>query len=151
VKSLAELCAACDKHRESQNLFYAFRVDGTFTAVHTRAMRRTQSGVSLKAAASTEPEFEFAEIEGTLVGFWSPPFAGAVDIPGYHFHFLSADHTRGGHLLDCAAGSLRLRWQSISDFHLSLPDTEEFLRADLTADRSNDLSAAEGTHAKEKP
>jgi acetolactate decarboxylase len=151
VKSLAELCAACDKHRESQNLFYAFRVDGTFTAVHTRAMRRTQSGVSLKAAASTQPEFEFAEIEGTLVGFWSPPFAGAVDIPGYHFHFLSADHTRGGHLLDCAAGSLRLRWQSISDFHLSLPDTEEFLRADLTADRSKDLSAAEGTHAKEKP
>jgi acetolactate decarboxylase len=151
VKSLAELCAACDNHRGSQNLFYAFRVEGTFTTVRTRAMRRTQSGVSLKTAASTQPEFEFAEIEGTLVGFWSPTFAGAVDIPGYHFHFLSADHTRGGHLLDCAAGKLRLRWQHISDFHLSLPETEEFLRADLTADRSRDLSTAEGTHAKEKP
>ena len=114
-----------------------------------RAMRRTQSGVSLKAAASTQPEFQFTDIEGTLVGFWSPSFASAVDIPGYHFHFLSADRTKGGHLLDCAGESVKLHWQSVRDFHLSLPDTEEFLRTDLTADVSKDLSSAEGTNSKE--
>lgn len=72
VKSLAQLCQICDGRRGSDNLFYAFRVDGVFDHVHTRAMRRTQSGVSLKTAAATQPEFHYEEVDGTLVGFWSP-------------------------------------------------------------------------------
>jgi acetolactate decarboxylase len=150
VNSFAQLCEICDTHRESENLFYAFRVEGAFDRVHTRAMRRTQSGVSLKTAAATQPEFHFQNVQGTLVGFWSPAFAGAVDIPGYHFHFVSDDRTQGGHVLDCAAESLRLRVQKINQFHLSLPDTEEFLRADLKLDRSKDLETAEGNHSQEK-
>ena len=150
LKSFAELCEICDTYRKSDNLFYAFRVDGAFTHVHTRAMRRTVSGVTLKAAAAVQPEFHFEDVRGTLVGFWSPLFAGAIDIPGYHFHFLSDDRTEGGHLLDCAAGSLRLRVQSVKDFHLSLPDSEEFLRADLTSDLSKDLKTAEGNELQEK-
>jgi acetolactate decarboxylase len=149
LKSLAELCDLCDRKRQSDNLFYAFRVDGLFKSIHTRAMRRTQGGVSLTAAASVQPEFHFTDIKGTLVGFWSPPYASAVDIPGYHFHFISADRTKGGHLLDCSGENVNLHWQSVRDFHLSLPDTEEFLRSDLTADVSKDLSDAEGTHSKE--
>ena len=111
-------------------------------------MRRTQSGTSLKTAASTQPEFRFEDIEGTLVGFWSPQFAGAVDIPGYHFHFLSKDRSRGGHVLECAGEGLRLQLEKVKEFHLSLPDSEEFLRADLTTDRSKDLSAAEENHSE---
>jgi acetolactate decarboxylase len=146
VQSVAELCVICDQHRTSQNLFYAFRVDGVFSYVHTRAMQRTQSGTSLKIAASTQPEFQFRDIEGTLVGFWSPQFAGSIGIPGYHFHFLSTDRTKGGHILQCAGTGLRLQFEMVKEFHLSLPDSEEFLHADLTTDRSKDLSAAEGNH-----
>jgi acetolactate decarboxylase len=148
VESFADLCAICDKHRDSENVFYAFRVDGMFSYVHTRAMRRTQSGVSLKTAATTQPEFRFKDVEGTLVGCWSPQFIGSVDIPGYHFHFLSKDRTKGGHVLECAGNSLRLQVERVKEFHLSLPDTEEFLRADLTADVSKDLTAAEGNHSE---
>jgi acetolactate decarboxylase len=148
LDSFGELCNICDTHRSSQNLFYAFRIDGVFSHVHTRAMRRTQSGVSLEIAAATQPEFQFNDVEGTLVGFWSPQFASSVDIPGYHFHFLSKDRTKGGHVLDCAGAGLRLQLEAVKDFHLSLPDTEEFLRADLTADRSKDLSAAEGNQTE---
>jgi acetolactate decarboxylase len=148
VPSFAELCATCDEHRTSQNLFYAFRVDGVFSNMHTRAMQRTQSGTSLKTAASTQPEFQFTDIEGTLVGFWSPEFAGAVDIPGYHFHFLSKDRTKGGHVLECAGEELTLQFEKVKEFHLSLPDSEEFLRADLTTDRSSDLSVAEESQSE---
>ena len=148
VQSFADLCTICNQHRASQNLFYAFRVDGVFRLMHTRAMQRTQSGTSLKTAASTQPEFRFNDIEGTLVGFWSPQFASSVDIPGYHFHFLSKDRTKGGHVLECAGEQLQLQFEKVKEFHLSLPDSEEFLRADLTADRSQDLSAAEGNHAE---
>ncbi len=151
LESFAALCTLCDAHRVSQNIFYAFRVDGVFSYVHTRAMRRTQSGVSLKTAADTQPEFHFNDIEGTLVGFWSPQYVGSVDIPGYHFHFLSKDRTKGGHVLECAGNDLHLQVEMVKEFHLSLPDTEEFLQADLTADVSKDLSAAEGNHSERKP
>jgi acetolactate decarboxylase len=150
VESFAALCALCDKHRVSQNIFYAFCVDGKFTYVHTRAMRRQQSGVSLKTAAATQPEFRFKDIEGTLVGLWSPQYVGSVDIPGYHFHFLSKDRTKGGHVLEVTGGDLRLRVETVKEFHLSLPDTEEFLRADLTVDLSKDLSVAEGNQSERK-
>lgn len=148
LDSFAALCAICDKHRVSQNIFYAFRVDGVFSYVHTRAMRKQQRGVSLKTAAATQPEFKFKDVEGTLVGFWSPQYVSSVDIPGYHFHFLSKDRTKGGHVLECAGTDLRLQVEMVKEFHLSLPDTEEFLRADLTADLSKDLSAAEGNHSE---
>jgi acetolactate decarboxylase len=148
LASFEELCGICDKHRDSQNVFYAFRVDGMFSYIHTRAMRRTQSGVSLKTAAATQPEFRFKDVQGTLVGFWSPQFVRSVDIPGYHFHFLSKDRTKGGHVLECAGGNLRLQVERVREFHLSLPDTEEFLRADLTADVSKDLTAAEGNNSE---
>lgn len=146
VSSFSELCRFCDANRDSPNVFYAFRADGHFSRMHTRAMQRTQSGVSLKTASETQPEFRFADVEGTLVGFWSPQYVGSVDIPGYHFHFISKDRTRGGHVLECAGDALRLQVERVHEFHLSLPDSEEFLRADLTVDRSKDLSAAEGKH-----
>lgn len=148
INSFAALCSICDKHRDSQNVFYAFRVDGVFSSIHTRAMRRTQNGVSLKTAAVTQPEFRFENVEGTLVGFWSPQFVASVDIPGYHFHFLSKDRTKGGHVLECAGSNLSLQVETVKELHLSLPDTEEFLRADLTADVSKDLSAAEENHSE---
>src|ERR1700761_389482 len=62
LKSLAELCLVCDQKRQSENLFYAFRVDGLFKSAHTRAMPRMQSGVPLKAAASVQPEFQFKDV-----------------------------------------------------------------------------------------
>jgi acetolactate decarboxylase len=148
--SSSDLCDVCDKHRGSQNIFYAFRVDGRFSHVHTRAMRRTQAGVSLKTAADTQPEFRFNDVEGTLVGLWSPPYVSAVDIPGYHFHFLSKDRSKGGHVLDCAGGKLRLQVEMLKEFQLALPGNESFLRADLTVDVSKDLSAAEGNYSEKK-
>src|SRR5277367_3489526 len=38
-QSVQELTAYCNRHRDSNNLFCAFRVDGHFQHVRTRAMR----------------------------------------------------------------------------------------------------------------
>jgi acetolactate decarboxylase len=40
-----------------------------------------------------------ADIDGTLVGLWSPGFH-AFSVCGYHFHFLSRDRRHGGYRLD---------------------------------------------------
>jgi acetolactate decarboxylase len=143
-KNFRELTEYCDRYRDSNNLFYAFRVDGHFQHLRTRAMPATTA--PLAKAASIQPEFDFTDVEGTLVGIWAPQFSSAINVAGYHFHFLSADRTKGGHLLDCSASNLRIRVARLNDFHLSLPESADFLRADLSKDPSKELAYAEQIH-----
>jgi acetolactate decarboxylase len=65
-------------------------------------------------------------------------------VPGYHLHFLSADHKNGGHLLECSGLNLRLQIQREGDYRVALPETEDFVKADLSRDPSADLAKAEG-------
>lgn len=148
ARSFEDLRKLCDKHRDSANLFYAIRVDGHFDRLHTRAMKATLDGLPLAQAAAIQPEFDFHDIDGTLVGVWAPEFSSSLNIAGYHFHFLSNDRTKGGHLLECSGRNLRVRIERLTEFHLSLPESEKYLRADLTKDPSKDLAFAEQAHKK---
>jgi acetolactate decarboxylase len=144
---LSQLTARFDGLRHSDNLFFALRVDGHFDHVHTRAMCRTEEGVPLIRAAAVQPEFKFRDVAGTLVGFWTPDYAKTLNVPGYHLHFVSADRKSGGHLLQCRGTDLRLQMQRETVIALALPETEDFLKADLSRDPTADLARAEG----EKP
>jgi acetolactate decarboxylase len=141
---LNHLTARFDGLRRSDNIFFALRVDGHFDYVHTRAMCRTREGVPLVQASAVQPEFEFHDVSGTLVGFWTPEYARTLNVPGYHLHFVSADRTKGGHLLQCRGSDLRLQIQREGDYRLALPETEDFLKADLRRDPAADLTRAEG-------
>lgn len=141
---MGKLTAGFDTLRNSDNVFFALRVDGQFDYVHTRAMCRTKEGVPLVQAAALQPEFEFHDVKGTMVGFWTPEYAKTFNVPGYHLHFLSDDHTRGGHVLQCRGSNLRLQIQLEGDYHIALPETIDFLRADLRRDPAADLAQAEG-------
>jgi acetolactate decarboxylase len=141
---LAHLVGQFDQLRLSDNFFFALRVEGHFSYVRTRAMCRTEEGVPLVQAAAVQPEFEFHDIWGTLVGFWTPEYARTFNVPGYHLHFLSEDHQSGGHLLECAGSELRLQIQREGDYHVALPETEDFVKADLRRDPAADLAKAEG-------
>jgi acetolactate decarboxylase len=133
-----------DGLRRSENLFFALRVDGVFDFVHTRAMRKTTEGVPLVEAAAVQPEFEFHNVSGTLVGFWTPEYAKTFNVPGYHFHFISDDRKSGGHLLQCSGNRVRLQIQRQGDYRVALPGTEDFLKADLRRDPTVDLATSEG-------
>ena len=146
INSFSEVVAVCDALRSSENVFYAFRVEGKFSFVKTRVMKAAPHGAGLKAASSGQEEFSFKDQEGTLVGLWSPGFAGSFSIPGYHFHFLSADRKRGGHVLECKAVDVTISECAMHEMHVSLPETAEFLKADLSRDPSEDLMSAERNH-----
>jgi len=146
LNSFSELVAVCDGLRSSENLFYAFRIEGKFSFVKTRVMKAVPHGTGLKAASSGQEEFTFEDQEGTLVGLWSPGYAGSFSVPGYHFHFLSADRKRGGHVLECRAVDVTIGGCAMHEMHVSLPETAEFLKADLSRDPNDDLMIAERNH-----
>jgi acetolactate decarboxylase len=146
IASFHDLEEFCDRHRFSGNIFYAIRLDGRFKRVRTRAVNPPQPGTRLVDATKSQTEFSFTDIDGTLVGLWSPGFSSAFSVAGYHFHFISDDRTHGGHLLDVRACHLSVRIESLTDFHLALPASEAFLKADLSKNTSEELAYAEKAH-----
>src|ERR1700722_13995630 len=114
VTSFKDLEERCDKYRNSGNIFYAVRLDGHFNRIRTRAVNPPQPGTRLVDAAKAQSEFNFSDIDGTLVGLWSPGFSSAFSVAGYHFHFLSNDRQHGGHVLDVDAERLRLRIEALT-------------------------------------
>jgi acetolactate decarboxylase len=146
IASFKDLEACCDHYRKSGNIFYAIRLDGRFKRVRTRAVNPPQQGTRLVDASKVQSEFSFTDIEGSLVGLWSPGFSSAFSVAGYHFHFISSDRRHGGHLLDVQTGRLRLRVEALTDFHLALPSSEAFLKADLSKNTAEELAYAEQAH-----
>jgi acetolactate decarboxylase len=146
VGSFKELEAACDRFRSSGNIFYALRLDGRFKRARTRAVTPPRAGARLVEAAQGQSEFNFTDLDGTLVGLWSPGFTSAFSVAGYHFHFLSADRRHGGHLLDVEADDLALQVEALTQFHLVLPESAAFLKADLSKNTADELAYAEQAH-----
>ena len=58
-------------------------------------------------------------------------------------HFID-DHSSGGHVLDVKADALEVELDFQSNLRLALPETKQFLEADLSRDISEDLHQAEG-------
>ena len=143
VASFAALTAELDRMRRSDNLFFAVRLDGRFDEIHMRVACKVASGVSLTEAAARQAEFRLRDTQGTIVGFWSPTYSRSIAVTGWHLHFLSADRGQGGHLLGCRAAHLEASAQDLDDLRLAIPETRQFLHADLTRDPTAALDKAE--------
>jgi acetolactate decarboxylase len=127
----------------SPNIFYALRLEGSFAAVKVRSVPRQENYRPLVEVAADQPVFEFADVEGTLAGFYTPAFLSSLSVPGLHLHFLSADRRQGGHLLECRPLHLRAGVQFISTLELGLPMSLDYLTWDFSRDTGADLDKAE--------
>ena len=139
----AAMLAAVAAMLPSQNIFHALRIEGRFDYVKTRAVAKQDKSVGLEDAARDEPIFEFHEVEGTIVGFFTPDYLRGVNVPGYHLHFITADRSAGGHMLDCRTRDVSIKIHHTPEFELGTPDTEEFLQADLSRDQTAAIKKVE--------
>ncbi len=132
-----------DRLLPSPNIFYAIRIDGHFSYIRTRSVPRQEGYRPLVEVTKDQPTFEWEDVEGTLAGFFTPAFMGSISVPGMHFHFLSADRSRGGHLLECRPTRGRVGVQFLPKLELSLPRTLDYLTCDFERDTEGDLHRAE--------
>jgi acetolactate decarboxylase len=119
----------------------AIRLDGRFGLVRARSVPRQQPPYRpLTEVVADQHVFELAElaeIEGTMLGFRFPAYVEGIEVAGHHLHFISADRSRGGHVLDSRSRGLRARIDPSNDLHVELPP-----RVDL-----EDPALAARTHA----
>lgn len=127
----------------SDNMFFAIHMEGRFRSVKTRSVPWTENYRPLSEATDHQQVRDFQEVEGHLVGFYTPSFVPSVNVPGFHFHFITRDFTAGGHLLRCEPSRLDLRLQPFFSMELTLPKTLDYLTASFTRDAKRDLEKAE--------
>jgi acetolactate decarboxylase len=144
--SRAHVLALIDDAVDSHNLIYAIRVTGTFSTVHTRTVKaQTPPYPPLTEASDGQAVTTFDRVDGVLVGFRTPEFEQGISVAGYHLHFLDADRTSGGHVLDFSLDAGQIAISTASELHLRLPTSGAFLHADLAGeDVSAQIHHAEG-------
>lgn len=129
-----------------KNLFYAVRFVGRIKHIRYRnVLRQERPYKPLLEVVKTQAEFDLDNVDGTILGFRCPDYAVGIGVPGYHLHFISSDHSTGGHVLDYSLTKGRVDIDHTSTLHLELPETPDFSDADLSAGASEDgIHKAEG-------
>jgi len=128
----------------SPNLFHAFHLKGSFNSVATRSVpRQVKPYTPLVEVVKSQPLFNFEQVEGVMVGFYCPAYVKGINVPGYHLHFLTADHSAGGHVLSFSTNQVTLEIDTLPRFDLQLPMTQQFAQVDLKRDRQHELKKVE--------
>lgn len=135
-----------DQQLQAVNGMFAIRVSGKFDHVKTRSNPPvTQKPYPPLASiiSQNQKTFDFEQVDGDFVGFRLPGYMQHVNIPGYHFHFLTGDKSRGGHVLNYSVSNATVSIEPLSSFQVDVPNDDFFQNTDTQADRSQDLHKVE--------
>ncbi|GAX62593.1 alpha-acetolactate decarboxylase [Candidatus Scalindua japonica] len=128
----------------TRNIFYAFKIEGTFKYIKTRSVPwQDKPYPPLVEIVKDQPIFEFHDVNGTIVGSWFPGYMKGINVPGYHFHFITEDKKGGGHLLECQTGGVKIGIDYTSNSYLALPEDDEFYKAELSKENQDELKKVE--------
>ena len=127
------------------NLIYAYQFTGKFDTVVIRSVPKQQKPYKrLIEAYKKQGVFTLTGQEGVLIGYKFPKYLKEVNMDDYHFHFLSKDKTKGGHLLNCSILSGEVSVAFIHNYNLHLPNNAYFNHSVLTNNKS-ELKLIEGS------
>ncbi|HWQ77738.1 MAG TPA: acetolactate decarboxylase [Anaerovoracaceae bacterium] len=145
IGSYAALTAELDKIQTNPNIFYAWKISGTFSYMKTRSVpKQTEPYPTLAEVTANQPVFEFQDVKGTLVGLWCPEYVQGVNAAGYHLHFLTEDAQAGGHVLECALREGTAAVDVTTEFAMLLPQNQHFAQTDLSGTAEKDIKKVEG-------
>ncbi len=122
----------------------AIRVDGHLEYVKTRSVPRQHKPYPpLVEVVENQPTFELRDVSGSLVGFRFPDYAQGLNVSGYHFHFITADRSAGGHVLGCTLTRGELHIDREGDLRLELPPDVGLPAPDQSAEKGETLDRIE--------
>ena len=122
VSSYLQLTEDINSTLPNFNAIYGIKVHGFFEFAQTRSVPiQTKPYPNLSEAVKNQTVFDLNGVEGTLAGFFFPNSMNGVDFAGYHLHFLTDDHTAGGHLLECSIINATIEIDQTNNYHLLIP------------------------------
>jgi acetolactate decarboxylase len=128
------LLAQLDELIPAEAASCAIRLDGRFELVRARSVpRQTSPYRPLTEVVLEQHVFELLDVEGTMLGFRFPDYVEGIEVSGYHLHFISADRSRGGHVLASRSNGLWVRLDPSSELHVELPPLVDLADPGLAA------------------
>ncbi len=122
----------------------AIRLDGCFELVRARSVpRQSPPYRPLTEVVLEQHVFELTDVEGTMLGFRFPDYVEGIEVSGYHLHFVSADRSRGGHVLASRSSGLRVRLDPSGELHIELPPEIDLADSSLAAETHAAVDAVE--------
>jgi acetolactate decarboxylase len=119
VPSYSQLAEDINSTLPNYSAIYAIKIHGFFNFAKTRSVPiQTKPYPTVTEAVKNQTVFNLNDVEGTLVGFFFPDSMNGVDYAGYHLHFLTDDHTAGGHLLECIIKNATVEIDQMNNYHL---------------------------------
>jgi acetolactate decarboxylase len=126
--------ATLDRELGAPEVVHAVRIDGRFDMVHARSVAAVAKPYPpMTEIVKGQNVFDLPNVEGTMVGFRFPDFAAGLNVPGYHLHFITADRSRGGHVLGALPAGVTVAVDDEADVRVELP-----AGVDLDAAASNE-------------
>ena len=110
------------------NSIHVARIDGEFELVDARSADvHPSQHVELKEVLGrTQKNFRFENIDGSLICVYYPDYMDGINASGWHFHFISGDRRRGGHVFGVKIRSGRLRISRMDSLEIQLPTDPAF-------------------------
>ena len=118
--NLSEAVPSIEGSLPSSTVFYLLRIDGTFNVTVRSVPAQSSPYPPLEDVIANQSVFQYNEVSGTLVGVWSPQSSSGLSSPGIHFHFISDDRTKGGHVLDLELQDATARYDITSSYEVDL-------------------------------
>ena len=131
--------------KNGKNLFYFIKISSTFSVMNVRSeIKQEKPYKSLDKALETDQrEFNYDNINGTVVALYCPDYMGGLNTPGWHFHFISDDRTKGGHMLDLKFDKATAEYDTTPAFEMCLTDNDVFQKMELAKDVSDAIKKVE--------
>ncbi len=149
VESIEQLKVFLDQSimdkTQDLNCFYVAKVQGTFSSITVRSVPPQEKPYPrLSVIASTQKEYTYERVEGTIVAFRCPDYVDGINLPQWHLHFLSSDTTKGGHVLLLDITEANMQIGVMRNYHIMLPESETFATMDIDHDLSQEALSVEG-------
>jgi len=144
--NLQALYAKLAQMLANRNGMYAIKVSGLFEQINTRAFPKLAATdhTPLAQMLGKQKLFEYRHSHGMLIGYYLPSYLGGTNIAGFHFHYLSADYSKGGHLLQLSFdGELRVELCELDSFQLEMPNSQAFRDFPFSATNRGGLEKVE--------
>jgi len=113
-----------DQQLPTTNIFYAVKITGECSYLEVRSPpKQVMPYPPLSDALKNQSVFELHNVTGTFVGFFSPQDLSGICVPGWHFHFLNANDTRGGHVLEVTLRRATIQIDEMTTLSVELSQT----------------------------
>ena len=110
------------------NSMYVLRMEGHFSRIKARSEegQRSHHVELAEILKKNQKDFMFEDISGVLVALYFPDYMDGINAAGWHFHFVSDDRTKGGHVYELEFDRLKAQRTRLNNIEIQLPKDKAF-------------------------